>query len=200
MLVSLRERAKAGDYDVLLVAKLDRLSRDYPSLAAFERELQKVGVEVVSVAEQNGDGAFAEFIRGQVALLAQFERAMILDRVSAGKAIARKRGRHVHGAIPFGYRSKGRGELEVVDEQAEVIRRIFQAVKSGDSPARVARDLNADGVASPKGSGWSRQGITRMIRNPVYAGERYGVKAAQPNIVSRQLWNVTNRALAERRR
>jgi site-specific DNA recombinase len=194
-LLSLRERARAGEFDILLVAKLDRLSRDYPSLAVFERELQKAGVRVVSVAEHNGDGPMAEFMRTQVAAVAQLERAMILERVGAGKALGRKRGRHVHGSIPFGYRSKGRGELEVVEEQAAIVRQIFRAAKEGDSPARIARDLNADGVPSPRGGGWSRQGVTRMIRNPIYAGERYGVKRAQPAIVSRQLWNAGNRVI-----
>ena len=71
---------------MLLVAKLDRLSRDYATLTVLERKLQRHGVEVVSAAEENGDGPIAEFIRGQLALVAQLERAMIVERVSAGKA------------------------------------------------------------------------------------------------------------------
>ncbi len=80
VLLELMDRAVAGGFDVLLVAKLDRLSRDYATLTVLERRLQKHGVDVVSVAEQNGDGALAEFIRGQLALVAQLERAMILMR------------------------------------------------------------------------------------------------------------------------
>jgi site-specific DNA recombinase len=201
VLLSLREQAKAGEYDVLLVAKLDRLSRDYPSLAVFERELQKVGVEVVSVAEQNGDGPMAEFIRGQVALVAQLERAMILERVGAGKALARKRGAYVGGGVPFGYTASGKGgKLEIVKELEPIVVSIFQAVKEGDSPGRVARDLDSRGVPSPKGGRWSRQAVTIIVRNPTYAGEHFGKKRAQPAIVSRQAWNAANAALDARRR
>jgi site-specific DNA recombinase len=201
VLLSLRERAKAGEFDVLLVAKLDRLSRDYPSLAIFERELQKVSVRVVSVAEENGDGPLAEFIRTQLAAVAQLERAMILERVSAGKALARKRGAYVGGGVPFGYVSTGRGgNLEPVDELKPVVRSIFQAVKEGDSPGRVARDLEGQGVRSPKGGKWSRQAVSIIVRNPTYAGEHFGKKGAQPAIVSKRLWNAANQALRDRAR
>ena len=80
------ERAEAGKYDVLLVARLDRLSRDYATLVILARRLQRRGVEVVSTEEENGDTAMAEFVRGQRAPVAQLERAMIRKRLSASKA------------------------------------------------------------------------------------------------------------------
>ena len=100
VLLSLIARAEAGEYDVLLVAKLDRLSRDFPTLAVLERRLQRFGVEVVSATEENGDGPLAEFVRGQLALVAQLERAMILERVAAGRAKRKAQGRHVQGTAP----------------------------------------------------------------------------------------------------
>ena len=189
VLLELVDRAKSGEYDTLLVAKLDRLSRDYPTLAVLERRLQRYGVEVVSAAEENGDGPVAEFIRGQLALVAQLERAMIAERVGAGKAKRKAEGRHVHGRIPFGYRSAGQGRLEP-DANAELVRRMYAAAKAGDSPAKIARMLNREGVASPQGREWSRQGVRLILSNPVYCGERYGVKKAQPAIVSRRTWNA----------
>lgn len=194
VLLELVDRAKAGEYDTLLVAKLDRLSRDYPTLAVVERRLQRYGVDVVSAAEENGDGPIAEFIRGQLALVAQLERAMIAERVGAGKAKRKAQGRHVHGRIPFGYRSGGEGLL-VPDENAELVRRIYADAKAGDSPAKTARTLNREGIASPQGRSWSRQTVRLILTNPIYAGERYGVKGAQPAIVSRRAWNATQRAL-----
>jgi site-specific DNA recombinase len=210
ILLELLERAKVGEYDVLLVAKLDRLSRDHVSLVLLERKLQKVGVQVVSVAEQNGDGALAEFIRGQLALVAQLERAMILDRVSEGKAQRKAEGRHVHGRIPYAYVSAGEGRL-AIDEldaagaivpgsPAAVVERIFRDAKDGYRPGRIARDLNRDGIASPQGKAWGDMAVRRILANPIYAGERYGVKRAQPAIVSRRAWNAANQALDDRKR
>ena len=191
-LLGLMERAERGELDVLLVAKLDRLSRDYATLTVLERRLQRHGVDVVSAAEENGDGPIAEFIRGQLALVAELERAMILERVSAGKAKKKQLGRHVHGRVPYGYQSE-RGILRPNPELTPIVRRIFNEARDGSSAGRIARGLNAEQIASPHGVMWSAKAIRRILRNPVYAGERYGVKRAHPHIVSRQLYNAVNR-------
>ena len=197
-LLALLERARAREFDVLLVAKLDRLSRDYATLIVLERRLQKAGVEVISAAEENGDGPIAEFVRGQLALVAELERSMILERVGAGKAKKKQLGRHVHGRIPYGYVSE-RGVLTIDEPRAEVVRRIFADVRAGDSPGRVARSLNAEGIPSPLSAQWSAKAVERVVENVAYAGERYGVKRAHPAVVSRRRFNEAAAALARRR-
>ena len=200
VLLSLVDRAQAGEYDILLVARLDRLSRDYPSLAVLERRLQRFGVEVVSTAEETGDGPMAEFVRGQVALVAQLERAMIRDRLGAGKAKAKAQGRHVDGRIPFAYRSL-KGRLEPGDEgTVETVRRIFRDVAHGVGPGMVARSLNGAGIPTQIGKRWTPQAVRVIVANLAYCGERYSVKKAHPPIVSRRLFNQAQAALATRAR
>ena len=209
VLLSLIDRAQAGEYDVLLVAKLDRLSRDFPTLAVLERRLQRFGVEVVSRREENGDGPLAEFVRGQLALVAQLERAMILERVAAGRAKRKAQGRHVQGTAPYGYRSApagdgGRTLVPVTDGSpapAEIVRRIFQAAKADSTPGRIARELNTDGIAGPTaGKPWNRQTVRNLIENPAYAGERHAVKRVHEPIVSRRLFNAARASLNSRAR
>ena len=193
-------RARASQFDVLVVPKLDRLSRDHTTLVVLERQLQRHGVSVESVAEaQNGDGPLAEFIRGQLALVAQLERAMILERVSAGKAQRKALGRHVHGRVPYGYDSSA-GILTPAAATAPVVRLIFERARAGASPGQVARSLNTDQVPAPQGARWSEQGVRVIVQNVVYAGERYGIKRAHEPIVSRRVFNAANAALAERAR
>jgi site-specific DNA recombinase len=199
VLLGLMEAAERREYDVLLVAKLDRLSRDYPTLAILERRLERYDVQVISTAEENGDGPLAEYIRAQLALVAQLERALILERVSAGKAKKKVLGRHVHGRVAFAYESTD-GVLRPVPELAPVVERIFRDVQAGDSPGRIARGLNRDAVPSPGGKGWTAKAVQRIATNSVYAGQRYGVKNAHPAIVSRRLFNAAQRALAQRSR
>jgi site-specific DNA recombinase len=196
-LLKLLDRALAGEFEVLVVAKLDRLSRDFATLTVLERRLQRCGVEVLSVAEENGDGPIAEFIRGQLALVAQLERAMILERVTSGKAKKKALGRHVHGRVPYGYRSEG-GVLEPIVEMGHVVRRIFRDTKDGYSPGRIGRALNRDGIPSPEDATWSPKAVSRIVTNPAYVGERYGVKNAHPAIVSRRLFNAAGAALRQR--
>jgi DNA invertase Pin-like site-specific DNA recombinase len=199
-LLGLIEQAECAAYDVLLVAKLDRLSRDHATLTILERRLQRHGVDVVSVAEENGDGPLAEFIRGQLALVAQLERAMILERVGAGKAKKKALGRHVHGRVPYGYSSED-GILTPVADLAPIVRRIISDIAAGDSPGKVARRLTADDVRSPQGGeAWSANTVRLIASNPAYAGERYGVKRAHEAIVSRRALNAATRTLESRGR
>jgi site-specific DNA recombinase len=195
VLLGLVDRAEAGTYDVLVVASLDRLSRDQVEQLYLKRLLARFGVTVVSAAgETNGNGdAIGELIERLIGAVHDFDRKRQLERMRAGKAQARERGRHVHGRIPFGYVSAGGGRLEVDEPQAAIARRIFAEAKAGAGPAVIARSLNDSGEPGPQGGRWSRQVVTGIIRNPVYAGEKYGVKGAQPAIVPRRLWNAANR-------
>ena len=194
VLLELLERAKHDEFDVLLVARLDRLSRDHVTLVAIERQLQGHGVEVVSVAEEhNGDGPLAEFVRGQLALIGEYERALIRERLAAGKARARQRGKHAEGKPPYGYRS-AKGLLTPVPEQAEVVRRIYRDAKLGLTPGKIAKRLNRDEIPSPRGSVWRANTVRLIVANAAYAGERHGKKRAHPAIVSRRIFNEVQRA------
>jgi site-specific DNA recombinase len=197
-LLALLDKAQAGEFDILLVARLDRLSRDHTTLVALERRLQRIGVQVVSTAEANGDGPVAELIRGTLANIAQFERALILERVSAGKAKGKQLGRHVHGRAPYGYTTV-RGILTPSPAFAPIVHRIFKNAKEGDSPGQIARALNAEGIAPPqRAKAWGERAVRVIIRNPGYVGERYNVQHAHEAVVSRRLFNAAQRALDAR--
>lgn len=195
VLLDLMEQAKAGGFSMLLVARFDRLARDHATLVAIERMLQQHGVGVISAAEGegNGDSAVAEFVRAQLAAVAQLERGLIRERLKAGKAQRRRQGRHVDGKIPYGYQSSGVGTLEVDDTTASVVRSIFSRAREGLGPGPIARRLNAECIQGPTGKSWNRQTVTNILRNPLYAGELHGVKKAQPGIVSRRVWNEAQR-------
>jgi hypothetical protein len=138
---------------------------------------------------------------------------MIAERVGAGKAKAKQLGRHVHGRIPYGYSSARRvrtgpdgaegpeaqhGNLVISEPEAAVVRDIFARAGRGENPSSIARALNDAGVAGPRGGRWSRQTATLILRNPVYAGERYGMKNAQPAIVTRRTWNRAQQRVLRR--
>jgi hypothetical protein len=109
---------------------------------------------------------------------------MIRERLSAGKARAKQLGRHVHGRVPYGYRSD-RGRLEPDPDTAPIVQRIFQELRDGSNPSRIARELNRSGIPAPQGTEWRRSGVIVILRNVAYTGERYGVKRAHPAIPAR---------------
>ena len=200
VLTSLIARAGRREYDVLLVASFDRLSRDYMSLLFLKRLLKTYGVETVSTLEENGNGdAVGELIERVIAAIHEFERKRLLERIKAGKERKRETGRGIGGTTPYGYTSRA-GELSPASDLVAVVRRIFEQAKDGDTPGKIADSLNADAIPSPSGGSWNRTTVRNVIENPVYAGERYGVKKAHEAIVSRQLFNRANDALRARMR
>lgn len=201
-LLAILDRARdAGDFDVLLVPKYDRLSRDHMTLVFIERTLAQHGVQVVSTAEENGDGATAALLRGILAEFAQYERAQIRERMAAGKARGKQLGRHVSGGHPVGYHAPTRpGVLEPDPATVPTVRRIFELAAMGRNPGRIAAVLNHEGVPSQRGKEWSRQAVHWVLTNRVYIGERGSVKRAHPPIISRKLWDEAQAQLASRKR
>ncbi len=195
VLAELVNRAEHDDYDVLLVATLDRLSRESTELHYLKRLLARFNVTVVSAAgETNGNGdAIGELLDKLIGAVHDFDRKRIIERMKAGKVESRKLGRHTDGLPPYGYRQGTSGRFEVDDDQAAVVRGIFSRAREGLGPGPIARRLNAEGIPGPTGRPWSRQTVGNIICNPVYAGELHGVKKAQPALVSRRVWNAAQR-------
>lgn len=198
VLLQLLDRAKAGEFDALIVAKFDRLSRDDASTLVRLLGTGKHPVRVLSAAEDNGDSDEAELMRDVVGGFAKYERRLIRRRLEAGKQARKNQGRHVHGRHAFGYAAAERGVLVIDDRAADVVRGIFAAVKSGETLGGIARGLNADGIDSPQGGAWTAKTVARIVANEVYAGERHGVKNAHPAIVTRRTFNSAQAALRER--
>lgn len=94
----------------------------------------------------------------------------------AGRRASAIRGQRPSGAVPYGYRAPGyRGPLVVHEPEAEVVRRIFREALNGKSFARIAADLDVEGIRPRRGARWSRSGISMLMRNRIYIGRvRYG--------------------------
>lgn len=213
VLDDLLERGRRDEYDVLLVASFDRLSRDQVDAQLLKRWFAKYGVQCLSAAgESNGaEGPIAELIDRILGAIHDFDRKRLLERMRSGKAESRRQGRHVEGPVPYGYKRTKSGVLkldaaEALDspasnftDPARVVARMFSLARKGESPATIARQLNAH-VPSPTGKTWTRQAVTLILTNAVYAGELHGVTDAHPPIVTRRAWNAVQTALKARSR
>ena len=80
------------------------------------------------------------------------------------------------------------------------MQRIFRDARDGWTPGRIARALNRDSVPSAQGGFWKPQVVRSILTNPVYVGERYGVRNAHEAIISRRVWKAAQAALAARAR
>jgi site-specific DNA recombinase len=188
----LRDQAAAGAIDRLYVHSPDRLARRYAYQVLLVEELQHAGVELVFLnhaASQNPEDDLLLQVQGVVA---EYERAKILERSRRGKLHAARQGRvSALGHAPYGYRylskhlTGGEARFDVLLEEAAVVRDIFRwiAVERMSLNA-VARRLMQQGIVSPGGKAyWDRSVIYAMVRNPVYAGlAAYPRRQIQPRI------------------
>lgn len=120
--------AKRGEFQVLLIAKIDRLGRDLMQQLWLEKEFLRFGVEVVSVSEPfRGQDPATRLYRQIVGAFAEFERHRITDRLSGGRRAKARAGGYAGGRPPFGYKVvQGEKTLQVDESKAATVRRIFE--------------------------------------------------------------------------
>ena len=176
-LAELRDLVNAGEVGTVLVYRLDRLARDVVLSETLHRELS-TRAKVVSVSESFGEGFTGNLMRQIVAAFAEYERAVIAARLKGGrKQAAAKKGTFSGGLGVLGYRptgtkvNPGRGELVLVDSEAEAVRIIFRLRAEGLTLKSIAGELNGRGLRTFKGAEFSPTHVHRVLaRETFYRG------------------------------
>src|SRR4051795_1385825 len=175
----LRDQAAAGAIDRLYVLDPDRFSRKYAYQVLILEELAQCGVEVVFLCNPPGRGPAEDLLIQVQGMIAEYERAKIMERSRRGKQHAARRGSvNVLGAAPYGYRyirkqdGDGEARYQVIAEEARVARRIFEWVGRDHCSLReVARRLEGEGVPTRTGlPRWDCSTIRAILRNSAYRG------------------------------
>ena len=158
---------KAGEVDALLCYKLDRLTRSVSDLDYLTRTLNDHGVALVSLNESlDGTTAAGRLMMNLLAVVSQWEREAIGERTRAALSHKKASG-EVYARVPFGYRRVG-DRLEPVKKELDVVRRMRDWQEGGVSLREIARRLNAEGVRSKRGGGWSHRTVGYILRNDLY--------------------------------
>lgn len=174
-LLQLLADAKSGAFDVVIVEELDRLSRDMEDLAGIHKRLSFSDVEIMAVHE----GVASTVTVGLRGLFGQLFREDNARKIRRGLSGRVNQGLSAGGRA-FGYRPHPteKGRLVIQDDEANIVRRIFQEFAGGKSPIDIAVNLTRDGCPIPRTAkawqsstiyGWAerRSGI---LRNDLYAG------------------------------
>ena len=199
------EEASAGVYELLLVYRVDRLSRNVRQLAQIAEDLDRVGVSLRSATEPfDTSSAAGKMMLHMLGVFAEFERTTIVERITAGMERGASQGRWVVGRVPFGYvRDPETKLLHALPAQAEVVRRAFALYSDGQmGAAEIAKVLNAEGHGPSTGVPFSARSVLRLLSNPIYVGRVEFRGATYPGlhepIVNRDLFDRTQRILTER--
>jgi site-specific DNA recombinase len=176
----LRDLVALAAIDVVYVHAPDRLARSYVHQAILVEEFARAGTAVVFLNRPIGQSPEDNLLLQLQGMFAEYERARMLERSRRGKRHLAQAGVvSVLTRAPYGYRYIGRdagggvARFEVVEDKADVVRRIFTWVgRDRVTLAAVCRRLFEAGIASPTGNArWSRSMIGCLLTNPAYAGQ-----------------------------
>ncbi len=168
----LLEAAERGAYDILLVWKVDRISRTNLDLQSLWSFFKAVGVAVVSATEPfDATTAAGKMFFDFLALMAESERNTIRERAAMGLRGRAKAGKWHGGPTPCGYAyDAGSGKLVVDPREADLVRRIASCALAARNLGSVARTLRVEGTETRRGRPWSKASVSRLLRNPLYVG------------------------------
>jgi len=175
----LRDLVAAGGVDRLYVHSPDRLARKYAYQVLLIDEWQRAGVEVVFLNRALGQTPEDELLLQVQGMVAEYERAKILERSRRGKRHAAYAGAvSVLSAAPYGYRyvsthaGGGQARFEIHVEEAQVVRQIFDWIgRERLTLGEVCRRLHRAGTGTRRGRPvWDRGTVWGILKNPAYEG------------------------------
>lgn len=194
-----------GKIDIVVLYKIDRLTRSLTDFVRLLDVFKSHGVSFVSVTQTfDTSDSMGRLVLNILLTFAQFERELMGERVRDRKAAMLREGRYAGGLPPFGYLLRA-GRLRVDRERADLVREIFQRYLT-EMPIDIGRDLNKRGIRTRRwtsargrtcGGDLIRSSfITELISKPIYAGwvdlRGEKIRAKLEPLVSDDLWNRAN--------
>jgi DNA invertase Pin-like site-specific DNA recombinase len=196
------EDVRARKIDVVVVYKVDRLTRSLADFARLVELFDEHEVSFISVTQTfNTTTSIGRLTLNVLLSFAQFEREITGERIRDKVAASKRKGIWMGGTVPLGYRVENRA-LHVVEEHAAFVRDLFRRYLEEGSIVSLEHTLNRENVRQPlrmSGKGWrigggsiGREQLRNMLSNPVYIGKlRHkgeifdGLQAA---IVDQEVW------------
>lgn len=190
-----------GLIDVIVVYKIDRLSRSLMDFSKLVEVFDRNGVTFVSVTQSfNTTTSMGRLTLNILLSFAQFEREVIGERIRDKVAASRKRGIWMGGYVPLGYDVQDR-KLVVNDAEAASVRGIFERFIELGSASVLARELRHDGLHNKQGKLIDKGYLYRLINNRVYRGDAVHRGNAYPGehvaIIDEDLWDRVHAILRE---
>src|SRR2546422_2746272 len=206
----LLDDVQAGKVDVIVVYKVDRLTRSLADFAKLVELFDQHNVSFVSVTQQfNTTTSMGRLTLNVLLSFAQFEREVTSERIRDKIAASKRKGLWVGGMVPLGYDSKDR-KITVNEAEAERVRTIFRSYLKLSSLNLLMTDLRKQGIVTKVrilktgtkvgGIPFTRGPLAHLLRNRFYIGEvpfkGEILKGEQPAILDRDLFEAVQTKLS----
>jgi site-specific DNA recombinase len=176
----LRDHAREGRFDIVIVLCPDRLARRYAYQVLLLEELKRAGIDVQFCERPINDSPDDQLLLQIQGAIAEYERAKLLERCRRGRLHRARRGELSPPSTPYGYtyaarKYGGDGQIRIDDEEAAMVRQTFAwYAEQGASLYGVAQRLNDSTSWKPRrGARWSGAIVLRILRCEWYVGRAY---------------------------
>jgi DNA invertase Pin-like site-specific DNA recombinase len=194
---------RSGKVNLILVYKVDRLTRSLADFAKIVEVLDAHDASFVSVTQQfNTTTSMGRLTLNMLLSFAQFQREVAGERIRDKIAASKRKGMWMGGNVPFGYQVHDR-KLVIEPEEAEGVRHIYRRYLALGTVQLLRQDLAHDGHTGKSGRPLTRGALFHLLRNRIYRGEIAHKAAIYPGaheaIVTADLWDAVQARLAGNR-
>lgn len=209
-------KSKEHPFDVILVWKFSRFARNQEESIVYKSLLKKNRVDVVSVSEPLIDGPFGTLIERIIEWMDEYYSIRLSGEVLRGMTEKALRGGY-QSSLPLGYRmNKETGIPYIYEEEAVIVRKIYNDYIAGHSYLEIARELNAIGYKTKRGATFEGRTVEYILSNPFYYGavrwnrqnhdnhtikdisEWIIVMGKHPAIIDKETWDLVQHLMALR--
>ena len=160
-------------WDLILVYKLDRFSRNKYEMAIHRKTLRDNGIKLVSVKENIPDSPEGIILESLLEGMAEYYSVELAQKVMRGQRETRIKGNYCGGGLPYGYKVEkidGNKKYVIHEAEAAVVVRIFEEYASGKIARDIIDGLTADGIYGRDGKPFGRNAIYGILQNERYSG------------------------------
>ena len=187
--------------DVVLVYKLDRISRSLMDFAKLVEVFESHEITFVSVTQSfNTTSSMGRLTLNMLLSFAQFEREVIGERTRDKIAASRRKGMWMGGNVPLGYDAKDR-KLVINKAEAAWVKTVFERFVQTGSVTKMLPALHAEGLRTKTGKPADKSYLYKLLNNRVYLGDAVHKGTAYPGehkaIIDRKLWDRVHALLQE---
>jgi DNA invertase Pin-like site-specific DNA recombinase len=190
-----------GLIDVVVVYKIDRLSRSLMDFSKLVEVFDRNNVTFVSVTQSfNTTTSMGRLTLNILLSFAQFEREVTAERIRDKVRASRMKGIFMGGTPPYGYKPKDR-KLVIDEAEARNVRWFFSRFLEIGSATELAREVAKRGIRTPRGNAMSKNFLYRMLNNRAYIGEAVhkgtGYAGEHERLIDQRTWEQVQSILKE---
>ena len=191
-------------FDVVLVWKLDRFSRNRYDSAIYKNKLKKNGIRVISAKEQISDSPEGIILESMLEGMAEYYSADLSVKISRGLKENALKCKYNGGTIPLGYMKGEDQHLVTNPATAPLVEEIFTRYAKGDTIREIIKSLNERGIKTTRGNEFRQSSLDSLLCNHVYLGYYKGmgeeIKGGIPQLISKELFDKVQQRRKKNRR